>query len=94
VLLDEELIDTVALEAAEEIDSVDLRMAALEVCLEKLRPQDRDLLHHRYRTGHGLEDYARQFGRSVSSLSVTLYRLRNALRKCVNGRMAMEGGPS
>lgn len=92
VLLDPELLETLATEAQSELDRHDQRLEALENCLAELSPQNRDLLAHRYRSGLGLLEYAERLGRSVSSLSVTLNRLRTVLRQCIERRVAMEGG--
>lgn len=92
VLLDQELMETLASEAPEEFGSHDRRLAALEICLEELRPQDRELLEHRYRSGLGLQEFASRAMRSVSSLSVTLNRLRTTLRRCIARRLVAEGG--
>lgn len=94
VLLDEELLETIACEAPETLAHTDQRLAALDVCLKKLRPEDRELIDYRYKSGLGLEGFSERVGRSVSSLSVTLHRLRAALRKCVDTRMVSEGGAS
>jgi RNA polymerase sigma-70 factor (ECF subfamily) len=94
VLLDEELLDRIAHEAPEALAPSELRLAALERCLNKVRPQDRALLEHRYRSNLGLEDFATRVGRSVSALSVSLHRLRGSLRKCVQDQLIQEEGAS
>jgi len=86
VLLDEKLLELVAEEAPEMLVPSDQRLAALEHCLRKLRPQDRDLLDHHYKSNHGLAEFAARVGRSVSALSVTLHRLRGGLRACVENQ--------
>ncbi|MBT8037283.1 MAG: sigma-70 family RNA polymerase sigma factor [Verrucomicrobiae bacterium] len=91
VLMDEELLETVTEEIPDSLLSSDLRLDALEHCLKKLRPQDRKLLDHRYKSGLSLARFASEAGRSVSSLSVTLHRLRAALRECVNRRLSEKG---
>lgn len=92
-LLDDELLDTIASEAAAEPGGQDdMRLHALEVCLSQMRPQDRELLEHRYRAGCSLQEFADRAGRSVSGLSVTLNRLRTALRFCIAKRLAAGGG--
>ncbi len=91
VLLDEELLDTIAYEAPSAIPRGDQRLAALELCIAKLRPLDRELLEHHYDSQQGLDKFGERVGRSVASLSVTLFRLRAALRKCVNVRLQLEG---
>lgn len=94
VLLDEELLDTIAHEAPDTLVASNLKLAALEYCLQQLRPQDRELLDHRYKSSRGLAEFAAQVGRSVSALSVTLHRLRAALRECVKARILNEEGLS
>lgn len=78
-----ELIEVIAEESPDVIPEAGLRLKQLECCLEKLRPEDRSLLDHRYGSHSGLEAYAAQTGRSVSGLSVTLHRVRSALRECI-----------
>lgn len=94
ILLDGELLEMIASEAPDEIERADRRLAALENCLKKLRPEDRELLNHRYQSHLGLEKFSKRVGRSVSSLSVTLHRLRTELRKCIANRIAEEGRAS
>lgn len=92
VLLDDELLDRIAHEAPDALAPSELRLAALERCLNKVRPQDRALLEHRYRSNLGLDEFASRVGRSVSALSVTLHRLRVSLRKCVRDQLILEEG--
>lgn len=94
VLLDDELLDRIAQEAPDALAPSELRLAALERCLNKLRPQDRELLDHRYRSTLGLDEFAARAGRSVSALSVTLHRLRSSLRRCVQDQLMAEEGAS
>lgn len=64
--------------------------AALRLCLERLRPVDRDLVLSHYEEGRSLARCAELSGRSVNSLKVTLFRLRAALRRCITDRLAVE----
>jgi len=64
---------------------------ALEVCLGKLKPKDRDLISARY-SGTPLAEYSKRDGRSPGSLRVILNRLRQLLRRCIDAQLAMEGG--
>lgn len=92
VLLDSELLETLAAEAPAVLHDGDSRMRALENCLAKLRQEDRDLLKHRYQSGLGLDRFAERVGRSISALSVSLNRLRIALRHCMAKTREQEGG--
>lgn len=90
LVFSEELEETIAEELADRHDDIQRRHEALQHCLGKLRSQDRDLILHRYSNTGTLSDYARQVGRSVGGLKVTLHRLRNALLACMQRQL---GGP-
>ena len=64
------------------------RLDALRECLTKLKPQDRQLLMHRYSSPGGLEEYAARVDRSLGGLKVTLHRLRSALRVCMQRQLS------
>ena len=90
--LDTELLDLLAKEATEEVASTPTaseRSEALEICMERLKADERALLYHRYATSKPLSDFD---GRSSASLSVTLHRIRAAIRKCIQSRLALKGG--
>ena len=67
-------------------------LEALQRCLNKLRPQDRDLIDYRYAGQGNLEEYARKVGRSAGGLKVSLHRLRNTLLACIQRQSHAEGG--
>lgn len=83
LVFSDSLQETIASEAPEAVPESSVRLRLLEECMQKLRPNHRELLNHRYQSKDGLDSYARQCGRSVSSLSVTLHRVRANLRKCI-----------
>ena len=76
-------------------ETTERRHEALRGCLAKLRPQDRDLLMHRYDADAGtLDEFADRVGRSVGGLKVTLHRLRNALLNCIENQLSTAGEPT
>lgn len=83
LVFNDELLETIADEAPDAIPQSSLRLQMLESCMAKLKPAHRELLNHRYQSQYNLDSYARQSGRSASSLSVALYRIRATLRKCI-----------
>lgn len=83
LIFNDELLDTISEEAPEAIPESSLRLKLLESCTAKLQPNHRELLNHRYQSKDGLASYSTQCGRSVSSLSVTLHRIRATLRRCI-----------
>ena len=90
----EDLEETFAEEIAARDDGAEQRHEALKRCLEKLRPQDRELLMHRYAKSGTLNEFAAQAGRSVGGLKVTLHRLRNALLECMQRQSRAQEGLS
>ncbi|SHJ72187.1 RNA polymerase sigma-70 factor, ECF subfamily [Rubritalea squalenifaciens DSM 18772] len=76
-------------ESTEETPTHDLRVA-LDHCLQKLNPSERELITHRYYSETPLKEYAQSSGKSVGSLKVTLSRLRTALRRCIDERQTLD----
>ncbi|HRQ87240.1 MAG TPA: sigma-70 family RNA polymerase sigma factor [Bacteroidia bacterium] len=64
------------------------RMEHLGACLEQLDARMREFLVWRYEEEIPLEAMARQCGRSVPAVKKVLWRLRMALRDCIQARMA------
>lgn len=63
------------------------RVAALRRCVDKLEKSQRELIEMRYRREVPLTDLARRLGRSAAALSMSLFRLRAALEKCMDRRL-------
>ena len=62
---------------------------ALEHCLPQLSEKNRQLLSARYSSNKGgLEKYSQETGRSNESLRVTLFRLRDTLRRCIRSYLS------
>jgi RNA polymerase sigma-70 factor (ECF subfamily) len=85
----EELEEIIAEEMTDHLDDLSEHHIALQVCLQKLKPADRDLIHHRYFKKTPLKEYAANVGRSIGGLKVTLHRIRNRLLVCVEKRIAL-----
>jgi RNA polymerase sigma-70 factor (ECF subfamily) len=89
VFLDEELMDQIDHRWAEAEPAItDQHHTALAECLKQLKPDDRQLLHTRYATDVSLETYAEQEGTRPGTLKARLFRLRDALRDCIERRLA------
>lgn len=70
---------------------LDLRREALNDCLRKLPERQRELVEARYAIGGSVGRMAKNLGRSESAISQSLYRIRNALSRCIRGRLSREG---
>ena len=83
-----EFVETIAVEAAESGEYWETRRAALAVCLDKLRPRDRELIEQRYAEGENGIRVAEQLGRPINSVYQSLGRIRRNLLECINRQLA------
>ncbi|MBI9019417.1 MAG: sigma-70 family RNA polymerase sigma factor [Phycisphaerae bacterium] len=63
---------------------------ALAHCVEKVSGEGRKVLLLRYEKGLELKQIASQLGKSANFVGVLLYRVRSALRECIDRRMGTE----
>ncbi|QDT37744.1 sigma-70 family RNA polymerase sigma factor [Stratiformator vulcanicus] len=72
----------------EEAEAISLvyeeRRKALATCLEKLRPNDRELITRRYAPGKSGKDIAETLGRPVNAVYQSIGRVRRQLLECIN----------
>jgi RNA polymerase sigma-70 factor (ECF subfamily) len=88
--LDEELIEELAERGEKTPEEVEMRLRSLDKCLGKLEDKQRLLIEHRYYSGSSLEEFSAECGRPTDSLRVTLFRIRAALKKCINNELVIE----
>lgn len=91
LVFNDELVELMDSEAPTVFDDGASRLRLLETCLGKLRSDERDLIDYRYSRRGDLESLGRKVGRSASSLSVSLHRIRAALRACIEREQKREG---
>jgi RNA polymerase sigma-70 factor (ECF subfamily) len=60
------------------------RMAVLDSCVSKLKPEERGLLEQRYEHNRTVRQIAQEAGRSESVLQNIFSRIRNKLRICID----------
>lgn len=70
----------------------DRRLVALRDCLERLTADQRQLIGQRYSSGISVKSIARRLGSTVDAVSAQLYRIRRMLARCIETRLAAEGG--
>lgn len=92
-VLDESTLQRMV-EEAEPVGTEELeaRRQTLASCLEQLTPENRLLLRARYTSADEMKRHSLRLGRSHESLRVTLFRLRNWLRDCMDHHLSREGG--
>ena len=74
--------------------SANASVPALKACLAKLRDSDRLLVLSHHQHEKSLAECGRIFDRSPESLSVSLVRIRAALRRCIKSLLAVEEATS
>lgn len=82
----------VAKEAVEISDDLADRQTALGQCIAKLRPTEREILHHRYEDGGNVEAAAAALGRSEDAIYSALRRIRRQLFECINRALRAAAG--
>jgi len=90
VVFDDDVLQAVASTAHSMPGEMDARHEALEHCLEKLHPRDRELVLGRYEAGASVEAVAQRTGRSLDAAYKALYRIRKMLFDCVSNQAATE----
>jgi RNA polymerase sigma-70 factor (ECF subfamily) len=93
VTFNQDVLDAVSATAASMAGEVDARHEALEYCLGRLHPRDREMMLTRYEPGCGVAEAARRSGRSMQAAYKALARIRKLLFDCVTARLAAEGPP-
>lgn len=73
------------LSAADPETAPDLR-DALRECLDRLPEHSQTLLRRRYEAQESIKELALELGREVNAVKVALFRIRQALRRCVERR--------
>lgn len=99
-LLDEGILDQVSTRLESQLSTLDgRRREALSTCIQKLKPNDREIIRLRYETDSNGDEVAKQLGRPPNSVYQSLGRIRRTLMKCIEQqvetiRLAEEGGLS
>jgi RNA polymerase sigma-70 factor, ECF subfamily len=89
-VLDEDVINALVDEAADDMSLRGRQLAALEACIGKLPKERRELSLAAYAPGMSKKVLARQLQRSEGSVYQLLARIRQELWRCVEATLATE----
>jgi RNA polymerase sigma-70 factor, ECF subfamily len=81
-------LEGLAQQAAAGEENADEERQFLRQCLKELSTDEQELLHKRYDAGKSVKAIATELDESPNSVAVTLFRIRQALMKCVQFRTA------
>ena len=84
---DDELLQTLAEERAQQVRQWSARQEAMELCVEKLDTASRELVEAIYTHGVAVNVLAQQQGRAAQTIYNKLNFIRRALAECVQRRM-------
>ena len=91
LVFDDETMNRLAIIAERRLQSLDDRREALSECLSRLPASQRQLIELRYQDGHALKLIAKSLNRPHASIRQTLYRIRESLIRCIEGKLVMGG---
>jgi RNA polymerase sigma-70 factor (ECF subfamily) len=91
LVFNEEMLELISDIYVSDQTNADSRLAALQQCLAKLDATDGELIRDRYVDRMPIKTLAARLGRTANQLSVRLFRIRYALARCVETRVAGEG---
>jgi len=92
LVFDSDLLNEIAARQSASFLSDDSKQAALRECMRGLKAEERGLLHSRYSLRKPVNEIAREHSRSEGAMQQLFFRIRTALRSCIEQRMGTEGG--
>jgi RNA polymerase sigma-70 factor (ECF subfamily) len=87
-MLDDQVINALAVTAVDVAAEINLRREALVYCLKQLSDRDRQIISLRYRESGTVQTVAETIGRSTSHVHRILRRIRQRLLKCVSAGLS------
>jgi RNA polymerase sigma-70 factor (ECF subfamily) len=94
LLFSDELLAQLELAIAEETPMLEIRRKALNDCLQKLTPRDRDLILARYAKHGAVQRAAEHKGIPADRLYRLMRKLRCVLLNCVDAALRRQGWPN
>ena len=92
LLMDAATIDQLVRANEEIAEEIDVRREAFHQCMGKMPAKARQLLEMRYKADLSPGEIAARSKAGESAVKMALFRLRNALRDCIERRLAGAGG--
>jgi RNA polymerase sigma-70 factor (ECF subfamily) len=86
----EEAIDRIEEACSQEAANADVRLAALQRCLQKLDAKQAQLIRERYVAKSSLRIMAAHLGETAHNIASRLHRIRQKLSRCVQATLATE----
>ena len=94
LVFDDTVLQQLASAAVERLDHLEEYRVALDHCLRKLPPPQRQLIDLRYSAGQTIESIGQSIGRPVGSVRQALFRIRATLQACIERQLLAAGESS
>lgn len=91
LVFDDDFMELMADEAIEEAESTVHEQKVLDQCLQKLGQEQREMVIKAYGNNLKINQVAKEIGKPVGSLYVTLSRLKKKLFECMQSHLKLEG---
>jgi RNA polymerase sigma-70 factor (ECF subfamily) len=88
LVFDEDVVLAMAEETEVVAGQFEARREALGECLQKVKPEQRDLLQEHYIAGRSVRELSSTTGRSESAVKMILLRLREQLSICIERQLS------
>ncbi|CAN5676042.1 sigma-70 family RNA polymerase sigma factor [soil metagenome] len=90
LVFNDDILDLLAEESLEKVDTLANHRSALGKCLEKLDARQKELLQLAYQPGVKFHEVAEQAGKSAQAFYKTIQRMRATLLDCAEKQMQKE----
>ncbi|MHC4962773.1 MAG: sigma-70 family RNA polymerase sigma factor [Planctomycetota bacterium] len=87
LLLPDELLEKIEVDAFERLAHLDRRLDALQQCVKKLHPDQLELMRNRYENELSIHQIAESLGKTTNAIYKTLSRIHCALKNCVQSTL-------
>jgi RNA polymerase sigma-70 factor, ECF subfamily len=90
LVLNDDMVQLISDVCVSDTTSADIRLTALRQCLEKLDPQQGQLIRDRYLEKMSVKTIAARLGHTANQISARLYRIRQTLGRCIQASLVAE----
>jgi RNA polymerase sigma-70 factor, ECF subfamily len=92
LVLNDDMVQLISDVCVQDTTSADARLTALRHCMEKLDPQQGQLIRDRYVEKMSVKTIAARLGNTANQISARLYRIRHTLGRCIQSSLVAEMG--
>jgi RNA polymerase sigma-70 factor, ECF subfamily len=90
LVLSDEMVQLISDACVQDSTTADARLMALRTCLEKLDPEQGQLIRDRYIEKMSVKTIAARLGHTANQISARLYRIRQTLGRCIQATLVAE----